>query len=548
MPARAPDARRRPETVLSIRGLAVRFATPDGPVEAVKGINLDIAAGETVAIVGESGSGKSQTMMATMGLLAANGRAEGSVRYRGDEILGLSQQALNRYRGKKITMIFQEPMTSLDPLYRIGHQLGELLMIRGGLGRREARRRAIALLDRVHIPNPEERIDAYPHELSGGQRQRVMIAMALANGPDLLIADEPTTALDVTVQARVLDLLAELQREFGMAIVFITHDLGIVRRFARRTYVMRQGLVVEEGPTDEIFAKPRDPYTRMLIDAEPTGRKSPPPADSPTVLSAEGVKVTFRSQGGLFTRKRQAIAAVKGVDLVIRRGETVGVVGESGSGKSTLGRAVLRLVPASGLVRYEDRLIAPQDRRAMRPLRRDLQLVFQDPYGSLSPRLTAGEIVTEGLLVHEPGLSRAERDRRAAEAFAEVWLEPATRHRFPHEFSGGQRQRIAIARSMILKPKLVVLDEPTSALDRSVQKSIIELLRHLQEKYGLAYLFISHDLAVVRALSDEILVMKAGEVVERGSVDEIFTAAHAPYTRELMAAAFLDNPDGRTFR
>ncbi|MFC7396673.1 ABC transporter ATP-binding protein [Chelatococcus sp. GCM10030263] len=548
MPARAPDAFRRPEAVLSIRGLTVGFATPDGPVEAVKGVDLDIAAGETVAIVGESGSGKSQTMMAAMGLLAANGRAEGSVRYRGDELLDLSQQALNRYRGKKITMIFQEPMTSLDPLYRIGHQLCELLMIHGGLSRREARKRAVALLDRVHIPNPEERIDAYPHELSGGQRQRVMIAMALANGPDLLIADEPTTALDVTVQARVLDLLVELQREFGMAIVFITHDLGIVRRFARRTYVMRQGVVVEDGPTDEIFAKPRDPYTRMLIDAEPTGRKSPPPAESPTVLMAEGVSVTFRSQGGLFTRRRQAIAAVKGVDLVIRQGETVGVVGESGSGKSTLGRAVLRLVPASGLVRYEDRLVAPQDRRAMRPLRRHLQLVFQDPYGSLSPRLTAGEIVTEGLLVHEPGLSRGERDRRAAEAFAEVWLDPATRHRFPHEFSGGQRQRIAIARSMILKPKLVVLDEPTSALDRSVQKSIVELLRRLQEKYGLAYLFISHDLAVVRALSDEILVMKAGEVVERGSVDAIFTEAHEPYTRELIAAAFLDNPDGRTFR
>jgi oligopeptide transport system ATP-binding protein len=548
MPARALDAIRRPETVLSIRGLTVGFATPDGPVQAVKGIDLDVAAGETVAIVGESGSGKSQTMMATMGLLAANGRAEGSARYRGDEILGLSQQALNRYRGKKITMIFQEPMTSLDPLYRIGHQLCEPLMIHGGLSRREARKRAVALLDRVHIPNPDERIHAYPHELSGGQRQRVMIAIALANGPDLLIADEPTTALDVTVQARILDLLAELQREFGMAIVFITHDLGIVRRFARRTYVMRQGLVVEEGPTDEIFAKPRDPYTRMLIDAEPTGRKSPPPPDSAAVLTAEGVKVTFRSQGGLFARRQRDIAAVKGVDLVIRQGETVGVVGESGSGKSTLGRAVLRLVPASGVVRYEDRLIAPQDRRAMRPLRRHLQLVFQDPYGSLSPRLTAGEIVTEGLLVHEPGLSRAERDRRAAEAFAEVWLDPATRHRFPHEFSGGQRQRIAIARSMILKPKLVVLDEPTSALDRSVQKSIVELLRHLQEKYGLAYLFISHDLAVVRALSDEILVMKAGEVVERGSVDAIFTAAREAYTRELIAAAFLDNPDGRTFR
>jgi oligopeptide transport system ATP-binding protein len=548
MRPRSPRSRRRPETVLAVRDLAVRFATPNGLVEAVKGVDLHVAAGETVAIVGESGSGKSQTMMAAMGLVAANGRAEGSVRYRGEELLGLSQTALNRYRGKKITMIFQEPMTSLDPLYRIGDQLAEPLRVHGGLSPREARKRAIALLDRVHILHPDERIDAYPHELSGGQRQRVMIAMALANGPDLLIADEPTTALDVTVQARILDLLAELQREFGMAIVFITHDLGIVRRFARRTYVMRQGVVVEEGPTDELFAKPRDAYTRMLIDAEPTGRKTPPLPESPPVLEAEGVNVTFRSKAGLFARRRRDITAVKGVDLVIRQGETVGVVGESGSGKSTLGRAVLRLVPASGLVRYEDRLVAPESPRSMRPLRRHLQLVFQDPYGSLSPRLTAGEIVTEGLLVHEPGLSRAERDRRAAEAFAEVWLDPATRHRFPHEFSGGQRQRIAIARSMILKPKLVVLDEPTSALDRSVQKSIVELLRHLQEKYGLAYLFISHDLAVVRALSDEILVMNAGEVVERGTVDAIFTAPREPYTRELIAAAFLDNPDGRTFR
>ncbi|WP_276200055.1 ABC transporter ATP-binding protein [Chelatococcus sp. XZ-Ab1] len=528
------------DTVLSVRGLSVRFETESGAVEAVKGIDLDVDAGETVAIVGESGSGKSQTMMAVMGLLARNGRADGSVRYRGEEILGLPARALNRYRGRKITMIFQEPMTSLDPLYRIGEQIAEPLMRHAGLSRTAARRRAVELLDLVHIPDPERRLAAYPHELSGGQRQRVMIAMALANDPDILIADEPTTALDVTVQARILELLSELKTRLSMAIVFITHDLGIVRRFADRTYVMKSGEVVESGATGTLFERPRHDYTRMLIEAEPSGRKSPPPPDSPTVLTAEDVRVVFTRHEGLFGRRRHDLHAVDGVDLTVRRGETVGVVGESGSGKSTLGRALLRLMPAAGLVRYEDRALMPLDRAAMRPLRRHMQLVFQDPFGSLSPRLTAGEIVTEGLLVHEPGLTRAERDRRAASAFEEVWLDPATRHRFPHEFSGGQRQRIAIARAMILKPALVVLDEPTSALDRSVQKSIVELLRHLQEKHGLAYIFISHDLAVVRALSDEIMVMKSGKVVERGPIEAIFDNPREAYTRELIAAAFLD--------
>ncbi|CAH1665385.1 putative oligopeptide ABC transporter ATP binding subunit YejF [Chelatococcus asaccharovorans] len=548
-----PDARREAmnedlkDPILAIRNLKVAFATYDGVVEAVKGIDIDIGAGETVAIVGESGSGKSQTMMATMGLLAANGQAQGSIRYRGEELLGLPPKALNRYRGKTIAMIFQEPMTSLDPLFKIERQLIEPLMAHSGLSRSAARARAIELLTKVEIPNPAERIDSYPHEMSGGQRQRVMIAMALANKPDVLIADEPTTALDVTVQAHILELLRGLQHEFGMAIVFITHDLGIVRRFADRTYVMRQGVVVEQGDTGELFTKPRDAYTKMLIEAEPAGRKAPVPPDSAIVLSAQGMRVTFRQRRGLFGTDVRTVEAVKGIDLTVRRGETIGIVGESGSGKSTLGRAILGLVPADGAVRYDGALIHPTDRHAMRPLRRHLQLVFQDPYGSLSPRLTAGEIVTEGLLVHEPGISRAERDRRAAGAFEEVWLDPGTRHRFPHEFSGGQRQRIAIARTMILKPTLVVLDEPTSALDRSVQKSIVELLRHLQTKYGLAYLFISHDLAVVRALSDEILVMKQGAVVERGTVDTIFTNARESYTRELIAAAFLDNPDGRSF-
>jgi oligopeptide transport system ATP-binding protein len=527
------------EPVLSIRNLHVRFRTGDGVLHAVKGIDVDVAPGETVAIVGESGSGKSQTMMSVMGLLASNGWAEGSVKYRGEELVGLSPGRLNAYRGSKLTMIFQEPMTSLDPLYRIGDQLALPLTVHGGLSGGDARKRAIELLELVRIPDPARRIDAYPHELSGGQRQRVMIAMALANNPDVLIADEPTTALDVTVQAKILELLADLQKRLGMSIVFITHDLNIVRRFADRTYVMKRGEVVESGVTAEIFAAPKHPYTRMLIDAEPTGRKEPAPANAPLVLDARNIAVTFALKKTIFGKATHVLRAVDGASLSVRAGETVGVVGESGSGKSTLGRAILRLQESSGIVRFEDRNLMPLDRGGMRPLRRHLQLVFQDPFGSLSPRMTSGEIVTEGLLVHEPSISRKERDRRAAQAFEEVRLDPAWRNRFPHEFSGGQRQRIAIARAMILHPKLVVLDEPTSALDRSVQKEIVDLLRDLQKAHGLAYVFISHDLAVVRALSDEIMVMKTGKVVERGTAEEIFERPKEDYTRDLIAAAFL---------
>ena len=531
------------EPVLSVRNLHVRFRTGDGILHAVKGIDVDINPGETVAIVGESGSGKSQTMMSVMGLLASNGWAEGSVKYRGQELVGLSPDRLNNYRGSKLTMIFQEPMTSLDPLYRIGDQLALPLTAHGGLSKAAARKRAIELLELVRIPDPARRIDAYPHEMSGGQRQRVMIAMALANNPDVLIADEPTTALDVTVQARILELLADLQKRLGMSIVFITHDLGVVRRFADRTYVMKRGEVVESGTTADIFAAPKHPYTQMLIDAEPTGRKEPVASSAPLVLEAKNVGVQFTLEKSFFGKSTHVLRAVDDVSLRVRAGETVGVVGESGSGKSTLGRAILRLQPASGLVRFEDRDLMPLDRGGMRPLRRHLQLVFQDPFGSLSPRMTAGEIVTEGLLVHEPSISRKERDRRAAQAFEEVQLDPAGRNRFPHEFSGGQRQRIAIARAMILHPKLVVLDEPTSALDRSVQKEIVELLRGLQKAHGLAYVFISHDLAVVRALSDEIMVMKSGKVVERGTAEEIFDRPHEEYTRDLIAAAFLTERD-----
>jgi ABC-type microcin C transport system duplicated ATPase subunit YejF len=531
------------EPVLSVRNLNVRFRTGDGILHAVKGIDLDINQGETVAIVGESGSGKSQTMMSVMGLLASNGWAEGSVKYRGEELVGLSPGRLNHYRGSKLTMIFQEPMTSLDPLYRIGDQLALPLTTHGGLSKADARKRAIELLELVRIPDPARRIDAYPHEMSGGQRQRVMIAMALANNPDVLIADEPTTALDVTVQARILDLLADLQKRLGMSIVFITHDLGVVRRFADRTYVMKRGEVVESGRTADIFAAPKHPYTQMLIDAEPTGRKEPVAANAPVILDAQNISVQFTLEKSFFGKATHVLRAVDDVSLRVRAGETVGVVGESGSGKSTLGRAILRLQPASGLIRFEDRNLTPLDRHGMQPLRRHLQLVFQDPFGSLSPRMTAGEIVTEGLLVHEPSISRKERDRRAAQAFEEVQLDPAWRNRFPHEFSGGQRQRIAIARAIILHPKLVVLDEPTSALDRSVQKEIVELLRNLQKAHGLAYVFISHDLAVVRALSDEIMVMKSGKVVERGTAEEIFDRPSEEYTRDLIAAAFLAKDD-----
>ncbi|WP_181702144.1 ABC transporter ATP-binding protein [Chthonobacter albigriseus] len=525
------------DTVLDIRGLHVRFQTPSGDVHAVKGVDIAVGRGETVAIVGESGSGKSQTMMAVMGLLAANGRATGSARYGDRELIGLPLREINRVRGSELTMIFQEPMTSLDPLYTVGRQIAEPLMHHAGLSARQARERAVELLRLVQIPEPERRVDSYPYELSGGQRQRVMIAMALSCNPKLLIADEPTTALDVTIQAQILELLADLKARTGLSIAFITHDLGIVRRFADRVYVMRTGEVVEEGRVAEIFATPKHPYTRMLLEAEPTGRKEPPPIDAPVLLEGRDVNVTFKLGGGFLAGAPIEIKAVNGVSLALHAGQTIGIVGESGSGKSTLGRALLRLNHGVGQIRFENHDISTADRAGMRKHRRQLQLVFQDPFGSLSPRMTAGQIVTEGLLVHEPQLSAADRDRRAVEALREVGLDPASRNRYPHEFSGGQRQRIAIARAMILKPKVVVLDEPTSALDRSVQKQIVDLLRHLQEKHGLAYLFISHDLAVVRALSDHIMVMKNGKVVEEGPTDAIFDAPREAYTRQLMAAA-----------
>jgi len=526
------------EPILSVRDLKVSFTTPDGDVNAVKGIDLDVRPGETLAVVGESGSGKSQTMMGIMGLLAANGTVTGSATYRGQEMVGLDPKALNAIRGAKITMIFQEPMTSLDPLYPIGKQIAEVIVHHRGGTQKQARPRVLELLKLVGIPDPERRIDSYPHEMSGGQRQRVMIAMALANEPDILIADEPTTALDVTIQAQILKLLRDLQKRFDMAIVLITHDLGIVRHFAERVVVMRRGEVVEQGPTGELFENPKADYTRMLIEAEPSGRKAAPPDNAPIILEGRNVVVDYRIDGGLLKKRASTFRAVDDVTISLHEGQTIGVVGESGSGKSTLGRALLRLIASEGAYRFGKTDISGLDRAGMRPLRRSMQLVFQDPYGSLSPRQTVGEIITEGLYVHEPQLSRAERDKRAIEALKEVGLDPAARNRYPHEFSGGQRQRIAIARAMILKPQAVVLDEPTSALDRSVQGQVIELLRDLQARYGLSYVFISHDLSVVRAMSDYVVVMKDGRIVEEGPTDAIFSAPQAAYTRTLIGAAY----------
>ncbi len=528
--------------ILSITNLHVRFRTLDGVVEAVKGIELKVNAGETVAIVGESGSGKSQTMMAAMRLLASNGLAAGHVDYRGRNLLELSKRDLNKVRGSRISMIFQEPMTSLDPLYSIGSQLVEPIRRHRGLSGKAARAEAIRLLDLVSIPDPERRFKAYPYELSGGQRQRVMIAMALSNDPDILIADEPTTALDVTVQAQILALLVDLQRRLGMAIIFITHDLGIVRRLADRVYVMRYGEVVEHGPTARIFDRPAHAYTKMLLAAEPSGRKAPTSPQAPIVLEGRDVEVAFQIGGGFMQGPPMMLRAVDHISVALRQGQTIGIVGESGSGKSTLGRALLRLLPSRGAIRFEANDITHADRETMRPLRRQLQLVFQDPFGSLSPRMTVGQIVTEGLRVHEPSLSRSARDGRAIEALAEVGIDPGMRNRYPHEFSGGQRQRVAIARAIILKPKVVVLDEPTSALDRSVQKQIVDLLRELQQAHHLSYLFISHDLAVVRAMADYIVVMKQGRIVEEGATEQIFDRPNDDYTRTLMASALDTSP------
>ncbi|MEA5159881.1 ABC transporter ATP-binding protein [Cereibacter johrii] len=525
--------------VLDVSNLTVRFRQDGRTVEAVKGVSFTVGRGETVALVGESGSGKSVTALSTVALLPDSAEVGGSVRYEGREMVGAPAAELRRVRGNDISFIFQEPMTSLNPLHTIERQIGESLALHQGLAGEAARARILELLTKVGIRDPETRLGAYPHQLSGGQRQRVMIAMALANGPDLLIADEPTTALDVTIQAQILDLLAELKRTEGLSLLFITHDLGVVRRIADRVCVMQGGAIVEQGPARRIFEAPEHPYTRKLLAAEPTGRPDPVPDGAREIVRTDGLRIWFPIQRGILRRTVGHVKAVNGVSLSIREGETLGVVGESGSGKTTLGLGILRLIESEGPILFLGQEIHGRRPRALRETRRDMQIVFQDPYGSLSPRMTVEQIVAEGLGVH--GVEQG-RDRRSmvAEILTEVGLDPAAMGRYPHEFSGGQRQRVAIARAMILRPKFVVLDEPTSALDMTVQVQIVDLLRDLQRKWGLAYLFISHDLRVVRALSHKVIVMKEGNVVEAGEGAKLFAAPQTDYTRTLLAAAFGD--------
>ncbi|WP_281977721.1 ABC transporter ATP-binding protein [Pseudorhizobium flavum] len=528
------------EPLLSVRELSVAFHQGKETSRAVDGVSFDIMPGEVVALVGESGSGKSVTANSILRLLPypAASHPSGEIIFGGHDLLKASDQMLRQVRGNDITMIFQEPMTSLNPLHTIEKQIGEILDLHQGITGQAARARILELLNQVGIREPEKRLQAYPHQLSGGQRQRVMIAMALANRPKLLVADEPTTALDVTVQAQILELLSRLKGEHGMSMLFITHDLGIVRKFADRVCVMTGGRIVETGNVEDVFTHPQHEYTRHLLASEPRGE--PPVADptKPIVMEGQDVRVWFPIKAGLMRRVVDHVKAVDGVSLSLRAGETLGVVGESGSGKTTLGLALARLISSEGRIAFIGNDIGNYSFKQMRPLRDRLQVVFQDPYGSLSPRMSVGEIIAEGLKVHEPSLSPDERDERVRWALTEVGLDPDTRWRYPHEFSGGQRQRIAIARAMVLKPRFVMLDEPTSALDMTVQAQVVDLLRDLQKKHELAYLFISHDLKVVKALANHVIVMRGGKVVEEGPSEQVFQAPQQDYTKALMAAAF----------
>ena len=525
--------------LLEVKDLSVNFGTGDKAVRAVRGVSFDIKRGETVALVGESGSGKSVTALSVLQLLPypAASHPTGSIRFQGKELVGASTRELLSVRGNRISMIFQEPMTSLNPLHTIERQVNEVLILHKGLSREAARKRTLELLEQVGIPDAANRLDAYPHQLSGGQRQRVMIAMALANEPDLLIADEPTTALDVTIQAQILKLLKSLQARYGMALLFITHDLGIVRKMADRVCVMTQGRIVEQGPVAEVFDRPQHSYTQHLLSAEPKGRPAAADPAAPEILRLDDLKVHFPIRRGVMRRTVGHVKAVDGVSLALREGHTIGLVGESGSGKTTLGLALLRLERSAGGIQFDGRELQGLSQRELRPMRREMQIVFQDPFSSLSPRMSVGEIVGEGLEVHGIG-TKQERSTLIDEVLREVGLDPSSRERYPHEFSGGQRQRISIARALVLKPRLIVLDEPTSALDMSVQAQIVDLLRDLQQRHKLAYLFISHDLKVVRALADEVVVLRHGKVVERGPAKQIFDAPQTPYTQALIAAAF----------
>ena len=523
-------------SLLEVRDLTIAFRQ-DGEIKpCVHGVSFTVDRGETVALVGESGSGKSITALSTVSLLGSSAEVGGSVKYDGQEMVGAAEKDLRRVRGNDISFIFQEPMTSLNPLHTLEKQLAESLALHQGLDTDQARPRIIELLTRVGIRDPETRLGAYPHQLSGGQRQRVMIAMALANKPDILIADEPTTALDVTIQAQILELLAELKREENMGLLFITHDLGIVQRIADKVCVMKDGMIVEAGPTAEVFGAPKHPYTQALLSAAAAGRPAPVAEGAPVVVETEDLRVWFPIQQGFLKRTVGHVKAVNAASLQVRAGETLGIVGESGSGKTTLALAIMRLIASEGGIRFDGEDVNAWSTRELRRRRAQMQIVFQDPYGSLSPRMTCEQIIAEGLGVHGTPDGRAVRDL-VAEVLEEVELPVDAMDRYPHEFSGGQRQRIAIARAMILRPKLVVLDEPTSALDMTVQVQIVDLLRRLQQKYGLAYLFISHDLSVVRAMSHKIMVMKQGDVVEAGTAEDLFERPKTEYARTLLYAS-----------
>ncbi|CCN35771.1 Glutathione import ATP-binding protein gsiA [Vibrio nigripulchritudo SO65] len=526
--------------ILTVRDLSVTFTTNDGPVHAVKNVNFDLKKGETLAIVGESGSGKSVSTNAVMRLLPDNSiiPPSANIQFEGKSILELSEKEMQAIRGDRIGMIFQEPMTSLNPYMRVGIQVAEALMCHRKVTRSQAKERVLELFNLVHLPNPETAYTKYPHEFSGGQLQRIMIAMALMNEPDILIADEPTTALDVTVQAEVLNLIKEIQEKMGMAILFITHDLGVVKHFADRVIVMCKGDVVEEGQTAELFKNPTEDYTKMLINSIPHGSKDPVADDAVNLLKADDIRVKFLIKSHFIQSRNQYFEAVKGISLELKQGETLGIVGESGSGKSTLGRALIGLLPSEGKIAYRGRDLSTLTEKEKFELKKDVQMVFQDPYGSLSPRMTVGDIITEALTVHQPQLSRAERMERARKALEEVRLDPHSINRYPHEFSGGQRQRIAIARALILEPSFILLDEPTSALDRSVQLTVIDLLKDLQKKHNIGFLFISHDLSVVKALSDRVMVMQKGIVMEEGTAEEIFNNPKNEYTQKLIDASF----------
>ena len=525
--------------LLEINDLHVSFGAGEGEVEAVRGASLHLDRGETVALVGESGSGKSVTALSVMQLLPypTAHHPAGSITFQGEELVGALDHRMRNIRGNRIAMIFQEPLTSLNPLHSIEKQISEVLFLHKNMNPKQARARVLELLELVGLEEATERLGALPHQFSGGQQQRVMIAMALANDPDLLIADEPTTALDVTIQAQILKLLKDIQSRLGMALLLITHDLGIVRRMADRVSVMNEGEIVEHGETEQLFTNPQHDYTRHLLASEPKGRPDAAPSDGPEIISGDDIRVWFPIKKGLLRRTVDHVRAVDGISLNIRQGQTLGIVGESGSGKSTLGRALLRLEKSTGGISFEGQDIQALSTKQLRPLRREMQIVFQDPFGSLSPRLSVSQIIEEGLIINRVG-SADERQQMVIDVMQEVDLDPETRGRYPHEFSGGQRQRISIARALILKPKFMVLDEPTSALDMSVQAQIVELLRNLQKKHNLAYMFISHDLKVVRAVAHDLVVMRRGQVVEQGSADEIFDNPTTPYTQALMAAAF----------